>query len=931
MQSTASWWVSFFAFTNNYDQATAILSEAAQLTSALEIADEVKTYRLAVANSLAGAALLLAGQLAEAQELHANHPMQASKERILLGGEFHTYQEFFFGVSDVILARAIKQAPDPRWRLLFEKDPKWNTGELETTNINSYRHFAIGLLDVAALNVAKGQRELMMAATERIDIFDAILKINSEGFQLPTLVDKLVLLVGAEAATELNQPDTADLLLRISEVLNRNIRHSVADAAIVIGSQPEERGRKIAHSFIHLVRQKREWELSKLKELLGGNAPFQDKGALISDYTGIVSGLASIKQLFLTDQGDQSTNGLPTVRAIQETLRNREVFVAFFQAANGCGRLCISPHTVKYSVVPFDGKKVLQDIRLLELAMTSNNPPDPTLDSQFPVASALSIYKLLFAGLEPCLVPGMNATVAVPNELAGVPFGALLDAEPKRITDGYDLVNASWLIKHFGFAGVISARQFVATARTRTLQLAGRSFLGIGDPALTSVHLAHIQSTSEFRGAFEKANGGISNFQELPETREELSVVGGLLKADKSDILVGRQATEETLRSKLLSDYDVIHFATHGLMAQDIPGLTESALLLTGADPNDSYNDGVLSASEILQFSLNARLVVLSACNSAKYDLHQASLGVRDLHAAFTLAGAPSLLASLWPIESVTARDLAVLFFEKWQSRSVPRGASEALAEATRTYLENADLAHQHPRFWASFVIVGYGGISGQPVTSPSVDTSFEPLTTQAGDVIQLRRFGSSVVVSMSSDWDGSKMASIISRRHWDGRVDWSISSREVGAGRISVNGNRIYAIGYTTEANPTPVVRAIDANGHVQWQMAYTEFQGYHFDDVTNSQDGILTIAVPRFVPAVQAWPPSRPVAFLVEIGANGSINKKIPFEADTTGLVLGRNALIQRWGSSIIVALNHGMTMRTNYFYGTLGGMPALSRWMN
>jgi hypothetical protein len=172
-----------FAFTGDYEQTTAILSEAAQLTAVLEIDDDVKRYRLAIANSLASAAFLLAGKLPEATELHANHPMQQQKERIISGGEFHTYQEFFFGVFDVlVVTQAEKLVPDPRWKLPFEKDPKWDIGELETTNINSYRHFAIGLLDIADSNVAEGRRELMIAAKQRIDIFEAVMKINSEGF-----------------------------------------------------------------------------------------------------------------------------------------------------------------------------------------------------------------------------------------------------------------------------------------------------------------------------------------------------------------------------------------------------------------------------------------------------------------------------------------------------------------------------------------------------------------------------------------------------------------------------------------------------------------------------------------------------------------------------------------------------------------------------
>jgi hypothetical protein len=302
---------------------------------------------------------------------------------------------------------------------------------------------------------------------------------------------------------------------------------------------------------------------------------------------------------------------------------------------------------------------------------------------------------------------------------------------------------------------------------------------------------------------------------------------------------------------------------------------------------------------------------------------------VRDLHAAFTLAGAPTLLASLWPVQSLTARDLVVLFFESWRSGRAG-GASEALAQATRTFLGKTDVAHQHPRFWASFVIVGYGGVLGEPTTGGAVDAHFEALTTEGGDLYHLIKFGSSAIVSMSSDWDGKKMASIISRLHSDGREDWRVSSREVGAGKISVNGNRIYAIGYTTEANPTPVVRLIESGGRIRWQVSYPEFRGYSLEDVTNTHDGILAVAVPRFADTDQVSPQSHPVAFILEIGSSGNVERKIPFEADGTRSVIGRAAFILRWGSSTIVAVNHGMNMKTNYFEKNIAGFPPVC-WEN
>ena len=65
-----------------------------------------------------------------------------------------------------------------------------------------------------------------------------------------------------------------------------------------------------------------------------------------------------------------------------------------------------------------------------------------------------------------------------------------------------------------------------------------------------------------------------------------------------------------------LSDYRIVYFATHGLVAGDVKGLAEPSLALTIPRNPSSHDDGLLTASEIAQLKLNADFVVLSACNT---------------------------------------------------------------------------------------------------------------------------------------------------------------------------------------------------------------------------------------------------------------------------------------------------------------------------
>jgi hypothetical protein len=285
-----------FAFGGDSALAAKMLLQAYDLVNALDINPDAKLYKLATTNSLASAALVLAGDVAQAKEVHARHPLQGSRERILSNGEFHDFAEFIFAVSDIFVSRATGAVMDPRWRVLLERQASWNAGKLATANIETYRQFALGLLDLAAADPQRGQRELMAAANQRLDNFEAVSRLNSEGFQLPSLVDRIMLMVGVEAAAGGGGAGGADLLLRASEILNRNPRHAQGDASALTNSQPDDRAREVARSYLQLVSQKREWSIDKLKGLLATRSPIADKGALIQEFDRIVRQLAAMKK-----------------------------------------------------------------------------------------------------------------------------------------------------------------------------------------------------------------------------------------------------------------------------------------------------------------------------------------------------------------------------------------------------------------------------------------------------------------------------------------------------------------------------------------------------------------------------------------------------------------------------------------------------------
>ena len=117
-------------------------------------------------------------------------------------------------------------------------------------------------------------------------------------------------------------------------------------------------------------------------------------------------------------------------------------------------------------------------------------------------------------------------------------------------------------------------------------------------------------------------------------------------------VLVGTQATESSFK-RLADQYDVIHLATHGYFNKLNPLL--SGVML---EP-DAANDGRMEVHEILALKLNAKLVTLSACDTALGSGYFAEVPAGDdlvgLTRAFLFAGTPSVMASLWEVNDRSA------------------------------------------------------------------------------------------------------------------------------------------------------------------------------------------------------------------------------------------------------------------------------------
>ena len=191
----------------------------------------------------------------------------------------------------------------------------------------------------------------------------------------------------------------------------------------------------------------------------------------------------------------------------------------------------------------------------------------------------------------------------------------------------------------------------------------------------------------------------------LPETAGEVRAVAAALGQDKDTLRLGANATEAEVKAAPLDTIGTLYFATHGLVGGDRVGaaaLSQAALALTPG----GGEDGFLTASEIIDLRLNARVVVLSACNTATGGVPGAE-ALSGLVQAFLYAGARALLVSHWPVESRSAARLMTDTFRALGA-APERGLARAQQAAILSMIDApADARWSHPAYWAPFVLVG--------------------------------------------------------------------------------------------------------------------------------------------------------------------------------------------------------------------------------
>lgn len=212
-----------------------------------------------------------------------------------------------------------------------------------------------------------------------------------------------------------------------------------------------------------------------------------------------------------------------------------------------------------------------------------------------------------------------------------------------------------------------------------------------------------------------------NSITELPGTRIEIENIRDILQRNnvKMTKFIGDYANKHNLQS--IESPNILHIATHGFFlengnrtvtasgisgtAKDENPLLRSGLLLAGVKnrfdefENQNYGNGILTAFETKEMNLNdTKLVVLSACETGRGEI-QIGEGVYGLQRAFQIAGASSVLMSLWQVDDTVTQELMILFY---QNLFKLKNIRKAFAESQN----QIKIKYSHPYYWGAFILV---------------------------------------------------------------------------------------------------------------------------------------------------------------------------------------------------------------------------------
>lgn len=571
-------------------------------------------------------------------------------------------------------------------------------------------------------------------------LFKQIVEANAESGNSAPALRRTLAPYFALLATQAERPEAVADMFKAGQVL---IRPGVAQTQAILARELSGGSDDAARLFRQSVNLTRDIERNRVEvaRLSGLEQPTTSESVRLAE---------AQRQLATMEQDQTATQAklaqFPRYRVVsggameladlQSVLREGEAYYQMMVVGDSAYAVFATPASARafrIGATPAELDKQVTDLRNTIVTIEDGQPVTYPFNAELahtmfgelfgPVAAEL-------AGVRHLVFEPDGALLRLPTNLlvtdrAGV--DAYLAKAKRPADDGFDFTNIAWLGKDRDISTAVSARAF-RDVRQAPRSDAGNDYIGFGQNAVPSGEMRTEAATRSLLGGGASCEWSLAEWTR-PISSEELITASSILGNGDSTVVTGEAFTDTAIKNRDdLSQYRIMHFATHGLVTAPRPECPARPALMTSFGGENS--DGLLTFAEIFDLKLDADLVILSACDTAGKATVAATreAGVTTggdqaldgLVRAFVGAGGRSVVASHWPVPDdydATKRLISGLF-------TAPPGTPTATALRTAQNGLMADAATSHPYYWSGFAIIGDGASPVIPAGEAAAQTA---------------------------------------------------------------------------------------------------------------------------------------------------------------------------------------------------------------
>ena len=419
------------------------------------------------------------------------------------------------------------------------------------------------------------------------------------------------------------------------------------------------------------------------------------------------------------------SNEAKTWKDVQQSLSDNEIAIEY----------CYAPHMEQYpDLQPYYGAFILrkdfdypklvslENVDKIEAVFDNDNPDELFVNDLYSSAKSQSLHRMLWEKIEPYLSGVKTIFYSPTGYLVNVNFDVLQDKDGKMMNEKYTMSRVSTTadIDKIKESSSLSPKSSVLYGNIKYEETTD-------DMAAASSSYSNYTGTEINSELALRSEGERGKWGPIPSTKKEIENIGSLLnkKGVKVSLLEEGAANEESFKNLNGKSPDILHLATHGFVI-DTPERAEgnkfvasttvysqkesymmwAGLMLAGGNniwqgkfDLRNVEDGILTADEISRLDLsNTKLVVLSACETARGKVNPID-GVYGLQRAFKIAGAGTIVMSLWKVQDEATSMLMTQFYT-YLINGIEK--HQALWKAMMDVREK----YHDPYYWAGFIIL---------------------------------------------------------------------------------------------------------------------------------------------------------------------------------------------------------------------------------